>query len=80
MAFTTKEGGFEYQAEQIFDEMRSDYIDECDELKANGESSQIKTFSDWLWNNQEDLGRLFYERLDSWCGIDQMTEKYNETC
>lgn len=76
MGFTTIEDGFEYQAEQIFESMRDDYIQECKDRKADGLT--ILPFSEWLWNNSEDLGKLFYERLDSWCGIDQMTGKYNE--
>ena len=76
MKITTIEHGFEYQAEQIFESMLEDYNHEMVTRKVNEEP--VYTFRAWLWNERETLGGLFYERLDEWCGIDQMTEKYNE--
>lgn len=76
MEFRTMEDGFEYQMENIFDDMKSDYDEEQESRKEGGDS--IQTFPDWLWDNREEFGEKVYTRLDEWCGIDEMTEKYNE--
>lgn len=75
MNVRTIEEDFESQAKDIFSEMEQDYKDEQEQRKEDGE--EIQTFAEWLWENTNDLGRLFYERLDSWCGIDDFTEDLN---
>lgn len=77
MNVRTIEENFEYQAKDMFAEMEQDYKDEQEQRKEDGE--EIQTFAEWLWKNTDDLGRLFYERLDSWCAIDDFTEDLNCT-
>jgi hypothetical protein len=75
MNVRTQEDGFEYQAKEIFEEMEQDYKDEQEQRKEDGED--IQTFAEWLWKNTDDLGKIFYDRFDQWCGIDESTEEFN---
>jgi hypothetical protein len=75
MEFRTQEDGFEYQAQSIFEAMEQDYKDEQSDRQESGEDTQ--TFAEWLWKNTDELGRLFYERFDEWCGIEKSTENFN---
>lgn len=69
------EENFEYQAKQIFKSLKTDYEEEQkDRLTSN---EDIMTFSDWLWENKELLGEAFYERLDEWCGIVEITQEFD---
>jgi hypothetical protein len=76
MNIRTIEDNFDYQSEKIFEEMREDYNEEMEVKKINEEATD--TFSAWLWNNKEDLGAKFYERVDEYLGIDEFTEEYNK--
>ena len=75
MNIRTVEENFEYQANEIFKSMHSDYKDE---QKSNIECEEdTQTFAEWLWDNKADLGEAFYTALDEWCGIDEFTEELN---
>lgn len=71
MNVKTIESNFEYQVEQIFKSMFSDYKEEMET------SNQILSFSDWLWKEKEQLGETFFNKVDEFCGVDEITEKYN---
>ncbi len=75
MAIRTLEDGFEYQAKCLFKEMEQDYKDEQEQRKGDGE--EIQTFAEWLLKNTDELGSLFYDRFDQWCGMEESTEDLN---
>jgi len=75
MDITTINDTFEYQIKQIFESMKDDYELEMAEKDVNNEP--LDTFSYWLWNNKDDLGTKFYDRIDEYLGIDEFTKKYN---
>jgi len=75
MDITTINDTFEYQIKQIFESMKDDYELEMAEKDVNNEP--LDTFSNWLWNNKDDLGTKFYDRIDEYLGIDEFTKKYN---
>lgn len=70
MNIRTIEDGFEYQAKSIFENLHEDY-----KAEMRGElDDDIITFADWLWNNRESLGGAFFERVDEYCGVDELVE------
>ena len=73
----TIEDNFDYQAHEIFKDMVFDYETEQNHRKITG--FETETFSEYIWRNQKELGRLFYERFDEYVGIDEETKKYNLT-
>ena len=68
MGIRTIEDDFEYQAVRIIQEMVDDYKDEDD--KVNGVDLE-----DWLWENKDELGKYFYEKLDSYIGVSSIVQK-----
>jgi hypothetical protein len=71
----TIEDNFDYQADQIFKELADSYKDAQENRKKEGVN--IQTFSDYLWENLDELGRAFFEKFDQYAGIEESTEKYN---
>lgn len=72
---TTIEDGFEYRMTQILKEMRPQYAEEMEERKINGES--VDTFSNWLWNERDDLGARVFEDIEAYAGMDEITDSFN---
>lgn len=75
MNIITEEHDFEYQSGCIFSQMEEDYrLDQACRIKSE---LPVQTFSEWLWENLDTLGKLFYERFDEWAGIEESTYQYN---
>lgn len=75
MNVRTVESDFEYQMNQVFETMKSEYQEE-QEHREEGELP-TQTFHEWLWNNLQDFGQEVYQRLDEWCGVDDFTQDLN---
>jgi hypothetical protein len=68
MEIRTIEHDFEYQMKEVFSQMKEAF--EYDVLT----DGYTGTFSGWLWNNTEEFGKYTFERVDSWCGVDELFE------
>ena len=71
----TIEDNFDYQANEIFQSMKEDYDNDQKDRIENDEETE--SFANWLWKNLPELGRLFYEKLDQYAGIDEFTNEFN---
>ena len=76
MQVRTIEDGFDYQMHEIFKGILLEiYEDEQADRVAN--EKEIQPYSEWLWENKDELGKAVFEAYDSYAGIDEETEKYN---
>lgn len=73
---TFKEDTFEHQIKLILEEFKDDYISEQEENEKDGQDPII-TFDEYLWRNRTELGEKFYDRIDQYIGIEEITEPYN---
>lgn len=68
MNISTLEDDFEYQVKEIVQRLVDDYKDEDDSLTGT-------TMEDWLWNNKDELGKYFYEKVDEYLGMETVVEQ-----
>lgn len=64
MNIRTQCDNFEYQVKEIFKEMKKLSEDMEDEFN-----------SDFLWNNREDLGEIFFNAICGHTDIDELIEE-----
>ena len=76
MKTTTKDDSFNFQMEEIFEQLEDDYKDEQESRKKNG-VFVVQTFHEWLWDNVREFGELVYSRYNEYAGMEEKTEKYN---
>lgn len=75
MTIKTIESDFKYQMNNVLESMKEEYNEEQEHRKEV--DLPIQTFSEWLWVNLHDFGQEVYQRLDEWCGMDNLTQDLN---
>lgn len=61
---------FEYRMKQVLSQMYHDYKED-----ANQDGEDGISFPDYVWKNLTEFGRLTFEEIDSWCGMDELCQE-----
>lgn len=68
MNISTLEDDFEYQVKEVIQRLVNDYKGEDNSLTG-------ASIDNWLWDNRDELGKYFYEKVDEYFGMDLITEQ-----